>query len=69
MAGSANEKNLEEIMDHFSLHYSDEFGANYLFVKTIIEKTLQRYNSFEIEIENLTTNKIKDEEGNTQAIV
>ena len=69
MAGSANEKNLEEIMDHFSLHYTDEYGANFFFVKSIIEKTLQRYDSFETEIKNLTSSIIEDEEGNTQAIV
>ena len=68
MADSANKKNLEEIMDHFSLHYTDEFGANYFFVKSIIEKTLQRYDSFEAEIKNLTSSKI-EEEGNKQAIV
>jgi|GEM_PF-5658581 len=67
MIQAGENKNLDEFTDFFSIHYSDENGINYFYVKKIIESQFNKYDSFEAVYDNLDVSKYyKDKSGNTQ---
>ncbi len=44
---AGREKDLEGVMDHFSIHYRDEYGATYPVVKNVIMHFFSNYEGFE----------------------
>lgn len=44
---AGKEKDLEGVMDHFSINYRDEYGATYPVVKNVIEGFFAKYDSFD----------------------
>lgn len=64
MLSAGEGKDLEKFMDNFSLHYKDDYGTNYIYIKHIVKNTFDKYESFEGVIENLDVSVSKDEEGN-----
>lgn len=45
MAG--RKKDLDGVMDHFSIHYRDEYGATYPVVKSVVLRFFSNYDGFE----------------------
>lgn len=62
MIETANEKDIEDFMDFFSTKYKDEYGANYLLIKKIVETHFERYERFEVAYEDLSVFIFEDEQ-------
>lgn len=61
MAG--RKKDLEGVMDHFSLHYRDENGATYPVVKSIVMHFFTNYEGFEGNYSDLKVSINDSDEG------
>ncbi|NIP31276.1 MAG: hypothetical protein GTO02_01995 [Candidatus Dadabacteria bacterium] len=66
---SANEKDLEKFMSYFSIHYSDEHGGNYLYIKSIAKNTFEDFEKFDVYYENISVARIKSENSQDIAVL
>jgi len=69
MAEAAREKNLDAVMEGFSLQYKDGSGASYPVVKNIIGKALEKYDDIEASYSDLDAFITEDEHGYPLAYV
>ncbi len=69
MAEAARAKNLDGIMEGFSLQYKDGSGASYPVVKNIIGKVLEKYGDIEASYSDLDAFITEDEHGYPLAYV
>lgn len=69
MAEAAREKNLDAVMEGFSLQYKDGSGASYPVVKNIIGKALEKYGDIEASYSDLDAFITEDEHGYPLAYV
>ena len=60
---SAREKDEEGILEHFSIHYQDEQGYNYLVIKKIIGNALSRFDSLDGSYRDASVSMVEDESG------
>jgi len=64
---SAGDEDREGIMEHFSIHYRDDEGYNYLVIKKAIESAFEKYDSLEGSNGNISVSLGEDENGETLA--
>lgn len=64
---SAGEKNLEGVTEHFSIHYKDEHGATYPFVKKIIQNAFEKYDGLQGSYSDLSATIGENENGEKEA--
>ena len=69
MAEAARAKDLEGVMEGFSLQYKDSSGASYPVVKNIIGKALEKYDAIEASYSDLDAFITEDEHGYPEAYV
>ena len=60
---SVTEKDSEGVLDHFSIHYEDDNGYNYLIIKRMINDAFSRFDSLNASYENVSVNITEDENG------
>lgn len=63
MIESAREKDQEGLLGHFSIHYQDEHGYNYLVIKKVIENAFQEYDSLDGSYGDISVTFSEDENG------
>lgn len=63
VVASGMEKNLDAVMENFSLAYKDEYGFSYPMVKGFIENYFERYDVFDIEVSGIDTTFKEGEDG------
>jgi len=61
-------KDLDGVMDNFSLKYKDEYGLSYPLLKGMMKGEFDKYDLFEGEISNLRVVFHKNEQGEKTAI-
>lgn len=64
---AAGKKDAEGVTGHFSLQYKDEYGAGYPFVKSIITKALEKYDSIDASYSGLSAVFGENEYGEKEA--
>ncbi|MGH7885187.1 MAG: hypothetical protein ACRENO_05775 [Thermodesulfobacteriota bacterium] len=69
MIRTANEKNLADFMDFFSINYKDSSGANYTLINNVVKSYFERFDSFEAAYEDFSVSILKDDEGRKTADV
>jgi hypothetical protein len=62
VAASGREKNLNAVMENFSLGYKDEYGFSYPMVKGLIENYFEKYDVLDVEVSDIDTS-FRAEEG------
>lgn len=67
LVASARHKDQEGFIEHFSIHYKDEYGATYPTLKQVIKKAFDKYQSFEADYSDLSVVMSKNEEGHHEA--
>jgi len=67
LVASARHKDPEGFIDHFSIHYKDEYGATYPTLKQVIMNAFDKYESFDADYSNLSVVMSKNEEGHHEA--
>ena len=60
---SVKEKDEEGVLEHFSIHYQDEQGYNYLVIKKIIGDAFSRFDSLDGRFDNVSVSLGEDENG------
>lgn len=51
----AGEKGMQgDLMEHVSIEYRDDYGANYLVVKNVVENFFKKFSNFDTKYKNLT---------------
>jgi hypothetical protein len=64
---SGKEKDLDSVMEHFSLHYTDDYGGTYAVVKKIIEWHFANFDGFDSNYSDLEVS-INETEGEMVAV-
>lgn len=65
---SGEQKNIDMVMEYFSLDYNDSSGRTYISVKEIIQSAFNRFEEIEGGYSNLIVSTTEDESGETQTI-
>ena len=60
---SAREKDQEGVLGHFSIHYQDDNGYNYLVIKRVLENEFQQFDSIDGSYERVSVVISEDENG------
>jgi len=60
---SVRKKDQEGVLEHFSIHYRDERGYNYLVIKKVVESTFQEFDSLDGSYGNISASLSEDENG------
>ncbi|MCL4245539.1 MAG: hypothetical protein KJ002_10480 [Candidatus Dadabacteria bacterium] len=69
MTEAARAKDLEGVMEGFSLQYKDSSGASYPVVKNIVAKTFEKYGAIDASYSDLDAFITEDEHGYPEAYV
>lgn len=65
MIDAGEAKDYEKFVSFFSIHYRDEYGVNYVYLKNIVKNQFEKYDSFEAAFKDLNVSEIyEDESGN-----
>ncbi len=64
---SVKEKDEQGVLEHFSIHYQDEQGYNYLVIKRIIENAFSRFDTLDGSFDNISVSLGEDENGDKLA--
>lgn len=65
---AGKEKNLDGVMEHFSINYRDDYGATYPVVKNIAKTFFDKFDGFDGKYSDLTVSIDDTEEGEKQAV-
>ncbi|HML94786.1 MAG TPA: hypothetical protein PKC29_05090 [Thermodesulfobacteriota bacterium] len=69
MAEAARAKDLEGVMEGFSLQYKDGSGASYPVVKNIVSETFEKYGEIDAAYSDFEAFLSADEHGNPEAYI
>jgi len=58
---SVREKDGDGVLEHFSIHYQDEQGYNYLVIKKIIGDVFSKFDSLDASFGNISVSLSEDE--------
>ena len=65
---AGREKNLDGVMEHFSISYRDDYGATYPVVRNIVKTFFDKFDGFDGKYSDLTVSIDDTEEGEKQAV-
>jgi hypothetical protein len=65
---AGKKKDLDGVMEHFSINYRDDYGATYPIVKNVVKNFFERFDGFEADYSNLAVLINESEDGEKQAI-
>jgi hypothetical protein len=60
---AAREKDEDGVLEHFSLHYRDKQGYNYLVIKKIIDNAFSKFDTLDGSYGNISVSLGEDENG------
>ena len=69
MVKAGEEKNTDEFMDNFSLHYKDDYGLNYIVVKNLVKNVFENSGEINGSFSGLSSSLSKDSDGKETAVV
>ena len=61
-------KDLDGVMEHFSINYRDDYGATYPVVKNVVKNFFERFDGFEADYSNLAVSINESEDGEKKAV-
>lgn len=65
---SGQRKDINVVMEYFSLDYQDSSGRNYSSIRTIIQNAFDRFDTIEGSYSDLVVSTIEDKNGDTRTI-
>ncbi len=65
---SGRKKDLDGVMEHFSINYRDDYGATYPIVKNVVKNFFERFDGFEADYSNLAVSINESEDGEKEAV-
>ncbi len=65
---AGEKKDLEGVMEHFSLIYRDEYGATYPVVKKIVKNSFEKFDAFGCRYADLRVSINETEKGEKKAV-
>jgi hypothetical protein len=65
---AGKKKDLESMMEHFSIEYRDSYGTTYPVVKNIIKTFFDKFDSFDGKYSDLKVSMDETEEGEKRAV-
>jgi hypothetical protein len=65
---AGEKKDLDGVMEPFSINYRDEYGATYPAVKNVVKNLFDKFDGFKGNISDLTASINESEEGEKQAV-
>lgn len=65
---AGEKKDLDGVMEHFSINYRDEYGVTYPVVKSVVKNSFDKFKGFDSKYTDLTVSINETDEGEKQAV-
>ena len=65
---AGKKKDLDGMMDHFSINYRDDYGATYPIVKNVVKNFFERFDGFDADYSSLAVSINDSENGEKEAV-